>query len=73
MQQIIKLVSPSRQHFKTINFAFMKLFDFNSQLSFFGPFWFSWVICVIDYVQKLSSVAYDLLHFRKCPLQKGKY
>ena len=28
MQEIIKQVGPSRQIFETVNFAFMKIFDF---------------------------------------------
>ena len=28
MQQIIKQADPSRQLFETVNFAFMKIFDF---------------------------------------------
>ena len=29
MQEIIKQVGPSRQLFETVNFAFMKIFDFS--------------------------------------------
>ena len=38
MQKIIKQVSPSRQLFETVNFAFMKIFDFLVKLALFGAF-----------------------------------
>ena len=49
MQQIIKQAAPSRQLFETLNFAFMKNFDFLVKITIFGPFSFSWVICVTNY------------------------
>ena len=39
MQEIIKQVGSSRQLFETVNFAFMKIFDFfNQNRPFRGPF-----------------------------------
>ena len=38
MQQIIKQAGPSRQIFETINFAFMKIFDFLIKTALFGAF-----------------------------------
>ena len=38
MQQIMKQVGPSRQLFETINFAFMKIFDFSIKTALFGVF-----------------------------------
>ena len=38
MQQIIKQVGPSRQLFETINFAFVKIFDFLVQTALLGAF-----------------------------------
>ena len=35
MQQIIKQVGPSRQLFETVNFAFMKIFDFEIKIALF--------------------------------------
>ena len=45
MQQIIKQAGSSRQLFKTVNFAFMKIFDFLVKIVLFGAFllygWFA--------------------------------
>ena len=38
MQEIIKQVGPSRQLFETVNFAFMKIFDFLVKIVIFGAF-----------------------------------
>ena len=38
MQQIIKQAGPSRQLFETVNFAFMKIFDFLVKTALFGAF-----------------------------------
>ena len=38
MQKIIKQVGPSRQLFETVNFAFMKFFDFLIKTALFGAF-----------------------------------
>ena len=38
MQQIIKQAGSSRQLFKTVNFAFMKNFDFLVKIALFGAF-----------------------------------
>ena len=38
MQKIIKQVGPSRQLFETVNFAFMKIFDFTIKTALFGTF-----------------------------------
>ena len=57
IQQIIKQAGPSSQLFETINFAFMKIFDSLVKTAYFRPFCFSWVICVTNYSQKLSSMA----------------
>ena len=38
MKQIIKQVGPSRQFFETVNFAFMKFFDFLIKAALFGAF-----------------------------------
>ena len=38
MQQIIKQGGPSRQLFQTVNFAFMKIFDFLIKTALFGAF-----------------------------------
>ena len=35
MQEIIKQVGPSRQLFETVNFAFMKIFDFLIKIALF--------------------------------------
>ena len=35
MQKIIKLEGPSRQLFETVNFAFMKIFDFFIKIALF--------------------------------------
>ena len=35
MQQIIKQSNPSRQLFETVNFAFMKIFDFLIKIALF--------------------------------------
>ena len=55
MQQIIK--QAGGQLFETLNFAFMKLFDFLSKQPFLGPLCFSLEIHVTNYVRKSSSVA----------------
>ena len=38
MQQIIKQADPSRQLFETVNFAFMKIFDFLVKITIFWAF-----------------------------------
>ena len=38
MQKIKKQVGPSRQLFETVNFAFMKFFDFLIKTALFGAF-----------------------------------
>ena len=38
MQQIIKQVGSSRQLFKTVNFAFMKIFDLLVKIALFWAF-----------------------------------
>ena len=38
MQEIIKQVGPSRQLFETVNFAFMKIFDFLVKKALFWTF-----------------------------------
>ena len=38
MQQIIKQVGSSKQLFKTVNFAFMKIFDFLVKIALFWAF-----------------------------------
>ncbi len=38
MQQIIKQAGPSRQLFETLNFAFIKHFDFFIKTALFGAF-----------------------------------
>ena len=38
MQEIIKQVGSSRQLFETVNFAFMKIFDFLVKTALFGAF-----------------------------------
>ena len=38
MQEIIKQAGPSRQLFETVNFAFMKIFDFLIKTALFGAF-----------------------------------
>ena len=38
MQQIIKQVGPSRQLFETINFPFLKFFDFLVKTALFGAY-----------------------------------
>ena len=38
MQQILKQLGLSRQLFETINFAFMKMFDFLIKTALFGTF-----------------------------------
>ena len=38
MQEIIKLVGPSIQLFETVNFAFMKIFDFLIKTALFWTF-----------------------------------
>ena len=38
MQQILKHAGPSSQLFETVNFAFMKIFDFSVKTALFGAF-----------------------------------
>ena len=38
MQEILKETSPSRKLFETVNFAFMKFFDFLVKIAIFGAF-----------------------------------
>jgi len=38
MQQIIKQAVPCRQLFETVNFVFMKIFDFSAKTAIFGAF-----------------------------------
>ena len=38
MQQIIKQAGPSGQLFETVNFAFMKIYDFKVKTALFGVF-----------------------------------
>ena len=38
MQEILKQVGSSGQFFETINFAFMKIFDFLVKIDFLGAF-----------------------------------
>ena len=38
MQEIIKQAGPSRQFFETVNFAFMKFFDFLVKIAIFWAF-----------------------------------
>ena len=38
MQKIIKQLGSSRQLFETVNFAFMKIFDFLVKIALFGAF-----------------------------------
>ena len=38
MQQIIKQANPNRQLFETVNFAFMKIFDFLVKIAIFEAF-----------------------------------
>ena len=38
MQEIIKQAGPSRQLFETVNFAFMKFFDFLIKTALLGAF-----------------------------------
>ena len=38
MQKIIKQVGPSRQLFETVNFAFMKIYDFLIKTALLGAF-----------------------------------
>ena len=38
MEKVIKQASPSRQLFETVNFAFMKIFDFLVKIAIFWAF-----------------------------------
>ena len=38
MQKFTKVTGPSRQLFETVNFAFMKIFDFLVKIALFGAF-----------------------------------
>ena len=38
MQKMIEQAGPSRQHFETVNFAFMKNFDFLVKIAIFWAF-----------------------------------
>ena len=40
MKEIIKQAGPSGQLFETVNFAFMKIFDFLIKIALFGAFLF---------------------------------
>ena len=40
MQEILKQVGSTRQFFETLNFAFMKIFDFLVKIAIFGAFLF---------------------------------
>ena len=51
MQQIIKQAGPSRQLFETVNFAFMKIFDFLIKTALFGTF----LLFLGDSCHKLQS------------------
>ena len=60
MQEIIKQVGPSRQLFETVNFAFMKIFDFLVKTALFwtcllGPACFM-ISCILGdaHLQNLS-------------------
>ena len=49
MQEIIKRVGPSRQLFETVNFAFMKIFDFLVKIAIFEAFFNFLEIRVMHY------------------------
>ena len=49
MQKIIKSRSPSRQLLETVNFAFMKIFDFIVKISVSRASLFFWEIRVMLY------------------------
>ena len=51
MQEIIKQAGPSRQLFETVNFAFMKIFDFLIITAFFWAF----LLFLGDLCHKLQS------------------
>ena len=88
MQKIIKLRRSSRQLLETVNFAFMKIFDFLVKIAVLGHLSFFWEIPVIhflldhmfnkskiDGLQKLSTRAprfYDFLHLKGGPFINHK-
>ena len=49
MQQIIKQAGHSGQRFETVNFAFMKIFDFLVKIAFFRASLLFWEIPVMLY------------------------
>ena len=49
MQKIIKLRSPSRQLLKTVNFDFMKIFDWLVEIAVSMASLLFWEICVMLY------------------------
>ena len=63
----MKQAGPSRQLFETVNFAFMKIFDFLIKKFHKRK---------VDSLKKLSTRArlfYDFLHFRRCPFTKSQF
>ena len=42
MQKMIEQAGPSRQLFETVNFAFMKIFDFLVKIAIFEAFFHFW-------------------------------
>ena len=42
MQKMIEQAGPSRQVFETVNFTFMKIFDFLVKIAVFRAFLFFW-------------------------------
>ena len=51
MEKIMKQAGPSRQLFETVNFAFMKNFDFLVKIAIFGAF----LLFLGDLCHKLQS------------------
>ena len=51
MQKMIERAGPSRQLFETVNFAFMKNFDFLVKIAIFGAF----LLFLGDLCHKLQS------------------
>ena len=60
MQKTIKLRSPSRQLLETVNFAFMKFFDFLVKIAFLWHLSFFWEIRVMLYGRNRTRDPGDL-------------
>ena len=72
MQKIIEQRSPSRQFFETVNFAFMKKFDFLVKITIFWAFllFLGWFVSQIT-AENRARWLYDLLNYLATELDFG--